>query len=374
MSVQRIHRQTSVPQNFRARRITALILLIFTVGVLTAGWSLANAVFSPVNDPISAKLAEWARGHGMGSLVTGLESLQYDLNPPKVGGTPGSALLKSVSSSYVQTSLRTIVTPSLPNEGKFKSIVTSHGIPLVQVAYMRPDTLHTSYLSAIVWMSGIHTRLEQHPGQSDPGHLSLWSKKTSIADSSAIGLLAAFNGGFKIKDARGGYYDNGHTVGTLVRGAASLVVYRNGKSNIGAWGTDVTMTPDVVSVRQNLQLLIENGQLATNLDAAVKANWGTTVGASTNVWRSGIGVTSTGDLVYVAGDALSAHALAALLQRAGAVRAMQLDINKSWISYMWFTPSAGSNLLTPHKIMDFQRPANRYFSTTSRDFFAVYYR
>jgi hypothetical protein len=266
------------------------------------------------------------------------------------------------------------VTPSLTNEGKFKTVVSSHGIPLVQVAYMRPDTLHTSYLSAIVWMSGTHTRLEQHPGQSDPGHLSLWKKKTSISNSNAMGLLAAFNGGFKIKDARGGYYDNGHTVGTLVPGAASLAVYRNGKSDIGAWGTDVTMTSDVVSVRQNLQLLIENGQLASNLDAAVKANWGTTVGASTDVWRSGIGVTPTGDIVYVAGDALSAHSLAALLQRAGAVRAMQLDINKSWISYMWYTPSAGSTHLTAHKILNFQRPANRYFSTTSRDFFAVYYK
>lgn len=383
MNLRQMHRHSAKPGKYVARRLVAIMVVVFSIGFLSAGWSLANAVFTPVNDPTSAKIAEWARGHGMGSLVTGLESLQYRLNPPKVGGAPSTSLLQSSTQSIkwnssserlLQSALPTVVTPSLPNEGKFKAIVTSHGIPLVQVAYMRPDALHTSYLSAVVWMSGKHTRLVQHPGQVDPGKLSLWSQKPSIVDAKSTGLMAAFNGGFKIKDSRGGYYDNGHTVGTLVPGAASLVVYRNGKSEIGAWGTDLTMTPEVVSVRQNLQLLIENGQLATNLDSAVKANWGTTVGASTNVWRSGIGITATGNLVYVTGDALSAHSLASLLERAGSVRAMQLDINKSWISYMWYTPSTGSTLLTPHKILNFQRPANRYFSTTSRDFFAVYYK
>lgn len=370
-------------RTFVARRIALGLIVVLALGMLSTGWSLANAVMTPVNDPVSAKIAEWARGHGLGSVVTGLESLQYRLNPPKVGGLPTGSLLQSstksinwqsFSESRLHTSLATIVTPSLPNEGKFKAIVTLHGTPIVQVAYLRPDALHTSYLSAVVWMSGKHTRLVQHPGQSDPGRLPLWSTKTSLVNSSTSGLLAAFNGGFKIKDARGGYYQNGHTVGILTTGAASLVVYRDGSTAIGAWGTDVSMTPDVVSVRQNLQLLISNGQLAKNLDVAVRANWGTTVGASTDVWRSGVGITSNGDLVYVAGDALSAHALATLLLHAGAVRAMQLDINKSWISYMWYTPSPTTTSLTPHKILNFQRPANRYFYNTSRDFFAVYYK
>lgn len=370
-------------RHFLQRRIAVSVVLVLSLVFLTGGWSLANAVFTSVNDPTSAKIAEWARGHGMGSVVTGLENLQYRLNPPKVGGAPSASLLKTSTNSVtwnssnerlLQVALPTVVTPSLPNEGKFKAVVTSHGIPLVQVAYLRPDTLHTSYLSAVVWLSGKHTRLELHPGQADPGRLPLWSTKTSIVNSSATGLMAAFNGGFKIKDSRGGYYENGNTVGTLTPGAASLVVYRNGQTDIGTWGSDVTMTPDVVSVRQNLQLLIQNGQLTKNLDVAVRANWGATVGASTNVWRSGIGITSSGNLVYAAGDALSAKTLATLLQRAGAVRAMQLDINKSWVSFMWFTPNTGSNLLTPHKALNFQRPANRYFSTTSRDFYAAYFR
>ena len=277
MSLQSTPRRSHGPKTYIRRRIAVTFALALTIFVLSTGWSLANAVLSPINDPVSAKIAEWARGHGLGSVVTGLEALQYKLNPPKVGGIPLSGLLKGqINSSAsralgafaLQISLPTIVTPGLSGEGRFKTLVKSHGMPLVQVAYLRPDSLHTSYLSAIVWMSGQHTRLEQHPGLTDPGRLSLWSKASSINRAAGSGLMAAFNSGFKIKDSRGGYFENGHTIGVLTKGAASLVVYRNGKSKIGAWDTQVRMSPDVLSVRQNLKLLIDNGRLDTNLDGA----------------------------------------------------------------------------------------------------------
>ena len=350
--------------------------------MIVTGWSVGRAISAPTNDPLSAKVAEWARDHGLGSVVTGLEAVQYRLNPPKIGGAPKIQLLKNQATSAkkataagiaLQESIPSIVNPKLAGEGSFKAVATSHDLPVVQVAYLRPDSLHTSYLSAVLWMSGQHTRLEQHPGQSDPGHLSLWSNKSSLANSASSGLMAAFNGGFKIKDSRGGFYQDGHTVGVLRNGAASLVVYKQGISQIGKWGRDVQMNPDVISVRQNLELLIDKGHLTKDVDAAVMTTWGKTLGGKNFVWRSGIGITAKGDLVYVVGDALSAHSLASLLLRAGAVRAMQLDINKAWISYMWFTPT-DMGKLAPHKAVNFERPASRYFTPTSRDFFAVYYR
>ena len=371
------------PKTFVGRRIVALITMFLIVGFISASWSVGRAVTTSVNDPISAKLAEWGRDHWLGSIVTGLESLQYRLNPPKIGGSPnaialgsrGGAPLSSIlPGSALQKSIPPMVLPALKNEGKFKSVVAVNGASVVQVAYLRPDRLHTSYLSAVVWISGKHSRLSQHPGTSDPGRLSLWSQIPRVSRSAVSGLVATFNGGFKIKDSRGGFYENGHTIGVLRRGAASLVVYKNGTTNIGAWGSEVRMGADVVSVRQNLQLLLQNGKLASNLDAAVRSNWGVTVGPTTDVWRSGIGITANGDLVYVVGDALSAHNLAALLKRAGALRAMQLDINRTWISFMWFSHARNARTLTPHKVLNFQRPANRYFYPTSRDFFAVYYR
>jgi hypothetical protein len=133
------------------------------------------------------------------------------------------------------------------------------------------------------------------------------------------------------------------------------------------------MTSDVVSVRQNLKLLIDNGILSKNIDDAVSSSWGATLGGGMYVWRSGIGITADGDFVYVIGDALSARSLAEIMLKAGVVRGMQLDINRWWVSYMWYEEGKNGRLW-PKKAVEFPRPAYRYQQEASRDFFAVYFR
>ncbi len=374
----------------RVLRLLRTVVVVVLILLLPVGWSLGRAVTAPGTDSMAARVAEWGRDHGMGALVTAGENLQYQLSPPKTGGAPNAqalaaaglgqagATIEAKATTTRQIALHAplvpLASPVLAGEGVFRPVVTVKGQPAVQVAYLRPDSSHTSYLAGVVWMSGKLLRLVQHPGFEDPGHLGLWSQPDTVPASARAGLVATFNSGFKIKDARGAYYADGHTVGALTAGAASLVVYKDGRTDVGAWGSTVSMTPDVVSVRQNLKLLVDGGQLAPNLDSNVQSNWGATIKGAYYVWRSGIGVTKSGDLVFVAGDALSVHSLAALLQRAGAVRAMQLDINVAWISYMWYTPGASVASPVPHKLVAFQRPASRYFTDTSRDFFAVYAR
>lgn len=376
----------------RLARWAAVVLA--AVGVYV-GVTLGQALSAPGTDGVAARVAEWARAQGLGFVVTALERLQYDLHPPKVGGAPDAGLLRQPSSTGTRTSasrtvgassgrtavprvpvhaaLTPVVSPALPGEGLFRPVVTALGMPAVQVAYLRPDTSHTSYLAGVAWMSSRLLRFVQHPGYADPGHLGLWSQPDSVTRERA-GLVATFNSGFKQADSRGGYYDNRHTVGALRTGAASFVVYRDGHVAIGTWGRDVSMAPNVVSVRQNLRLIVEGGRPAPNLETRVQSTWGATLGGAYFVWRSGVGVTASGDLVYVTGNALSAHTLADLLQRAGAVRAMELDINPAWISYMWYAPTNTPAQVAPTKILPFARPADRYLTPTSRDFVAVYSR
>ena len=57
------------------------------------------------------------------------------------------------------------------------------------------------------------------------------------------------------------------------------------------------------------------------------------------MWRSGLGVTADGALVYVGGPGLDIADLANILVRAGAVRAMELDINTDWVNYSTYQPS-----------------------------------
>ena len=90
------------------------------------------------------------------------------------------------------------------------------------------------------------------------------------------------------------------------------------------------------------------------------------------VWRSGIGVDRHGNLIYAAGDNETVGSLAATLVHAGAVRAMELDINSYWVSFIDYgRPGAheATNLLP-----DMTRSALRYLEPDDRDFFAVYAR
>jgi hypothetical protein len=188
-----------------------------------------------------------------------------------------------------------------------------------------------------------------------------------LAGAARNGLVAAFNSAFRVDAARGGFYLDGRTVGTLRTGAASFVIDRQGHASIGMWGRDVQMSGNVVAVRQNLDLLVDGGKAVPGLDANAGGRWGATLGNRLYVWRSGVGITSSGAIIYVAGDRLSASSLAELLRRAGSVRAMELDINPEWTSFVSYPKE--QNLLPT-----MQRKASRYDTTGTRDFFAVHLR
>ena len=93
------------------------------------------------------------------------------------------------------------------------------------------------------------------------------------------------------------------------------------------------MTSQVAAVRQNLKLIVDHGQVPDSVDSNVEAGWGYTLGGGYYVWRSGIGITSDGRVIFVYGPALDVRQLATLLQHAGAVEGMQLDINPFWTTY-----------------------------------------
>ncbi|WP_415086760.1 phosphodiester glycosidase family protein [Micropruina sp.] len=123
------------------------------------------------------------------------------------------------------------------------------------------------------------------------------------------------------------------------------------------------------AVRQNPTLLVDAGQVTDAVRHADSGAFGKTLGDSTYVWRSGVGVTANGDIVTVHGNALSVKTLAQLLQQAGSVRAMQLDINRDWTSYVYYDHRGGlkAKKLTPDQV----RTPTRYLGTSTRDFVSV---
>ncbi|MEY5145009.1 MAG: hypothetical protein RL745_376 [Actinomycetota bacterium] len=350
---------------------------------IVAGICVVDAQSIPGDDPFIVKMGIWGRERGLGFAITWFEQAKYSLHPPTTGGTASveQALQDSgytkapVAPTKVEYDpLRPIAEGSpVPGEGQWRTLIAVGDEPVISAALLRPDSVHTSYLSAVVRINHTRARLQLHPGSEDPGDADRFGIPTKITKDDWSSIIGGFNGGFKIKDARGGFYLNGVTAGTLTDGAASLVTFADGRTTVGQWGRDLTLSADVVAVRQNLRLLVDGGEVTPSADAAVKSTWGATVDGAYHVWRTGIGVRPDGDLVFVLGDALSARSLAQLLQAAGAVRAMQLDINEDWAAFYYFTRPATDATARPkaHKVIKFKRPLERFFSTVTRDFYTI---
>jgi hypothetical protein len=378
----------------RAVRVAGGLVLVFLVWV---AFSIGQALLSPNGGSASSKLAEWARDHYLGPVVTFGEWLTY--NPPKVGGKPSFSLAvpsgEAVSSSsklpdssksgykpkgqgsqpVVPATLASLAGKPLTGEGQWRVLEKVHGEPAVFGTFLR-DATYTSYVNGIVSMDQRLVSFDLHPGSEDPGG-SGWGPDSQpwIPPGSRTGLLATFNGGFKLNSALGGFYLNGHTSGTLTQGAASAVYYKNGTIKIGAWDQTVRMTSSVAGVRQNLKLIVDNGHVPAAVNQDVETNWGATLGGGYYVWRSGLGITRDGRVVFVYGPALDVQDLADLLRRAGAVEGMQLDINPYWMSYEYYQADGHPADPAPVALLPTQQQtAYRYYSPYSRDFTAAYAR
>jgi hypothetical protein len=366
-------------------RTVRVILVLIAVFCVWVGISVGQALVAPGGGSTSSKLAEWARDHYLGPVVTFGEWLTY--NPPKVGGKPGFSLAAppgvTASQQYhaahgfqpnIPEKLTSFARPPLSGEGVWRVLETVKGEPAIFGTLLRPDAVHTSYVAGIVSLDQRLVSFQLRPGAEDPGPGN-WKASSWIPPGTRRGLLATFNGGFKLDSAGGGFYLNGATKGALVNGAASVVYYRNGAIKIGAWGSEVRMTPNVVGVRQNLKLLIDHGKIPASVNNDVLGAWGATLGGGYYVWRSGIGITEDGRVIFVYGPSLNAQDLANLLKRAGAVEAMQLDINPEWMSFEYYQAHGHPSDPTPVNLLPTQQQsAYRYYSVYSRDFTVVYAR
>ncbi len=377
----RIRTKRPTRRRFWARRIGVLVL----VWLVWLTWSLGGALMAPGTDTTTAKLAEWARFNGMGWAVDELEQIQYQLDPPKVGGrlaggipevsTPRPTRTASATSTPKTPTLTALAPipvqarPALPEEGVWQTLVSLHGRPAIRAAFLRPDSQHTSYLVGVAWLDQKLVSMVLHPGYSVPGG-SGWSQPFYVPTSRRDALLATFNSGFTMQDNNGGYWQDGQSASPLRQGAASMVVYKDGHVDVLKWN-GAAPGPEVAAVRQNLGMLVEGGKISADVNSTTTRTWGKTVGNTTFVWRSALGVRKDGSLVFVVGASMSVPTLANIVRDAGAVDAMELDINKAWTNFMTYThPSAG--VAVPHMLTKDAHPnPYRYLQPSSRDFVAV---
>ncbi len=334
----------------------------------------------PSSLPLGVRSLEWLRSHGAAFLVDDVERWYYEWTAPKPGG-PTLTTIPQVAGQpapppkarvlgYRPPRVTPAILPALPHEGVWLPVgPTVDGAAPVLVTDFRSDATYPRIVAYVAWIDHSRTNLALYPGRYEPPAASPRGPM-QVPYGERWRLLATFNSGFTYSDGHGGFVVNGHVDEPLERGSGTLVAYRNGTVNVVDWAGSPSGGPGVVLARQNLPLIVDHGKPNPNLNDGPQ--WGATLGNAIRVWRSGIGIDRHGNLIYAAADYQTVGSLAAILIRAGAVRAMQLDINTEWPSFISYDAwgAREPSKLVPNPLQS----AERYLVPDDRDFFAVYRR
>jgi hypothetical protein len=382
---------TRIPtrRRVRPRRVIALAACLSLIPVLISYGSMLTA---RSNSSLGVRTVEWLRANGARGLVDRVETLYYTLNAPAKGGPALHALPHQAGlgsgvpvSTGVGSRTRTrrrrrrvivrpapitpVIHPALPGEGRWHRTFAGGGRqPPLLITSFRPEPAYPRLVAGVAWIDQARTSIWLYPGIQEPAVTMSSRGPEEVPTDRRHHLLATFNSAFKLADSGGGFASGGHTYATMKNGLATVLRYRDGRVGVVDWEGGAAVGRNVVYARQNLALIVNHGRLNPNLSNGPE--WGATLGNSVMVWRSGIGIDRHGNLLYAAADYMTVHSLAEILKRAGALRAMEMDINAYWPSFITYRSPGGhdpANLLP-----DMQRSPYRYLTPDDRDFFAVY--
>jgi hypothetical protein len=297
--------------------------------------------------------------------VTTMKTAVMQATPPKIAPlTP-----------MPTTTIPAMVTPALDGEGTWSVLETAPGkynyLPLDAQTFIRPDPNYPYAVVSVLKFDARFMRMHLVAGTGEPGG-TLKNYGTGIVDpvdQADNALLATFNGGFKYADGAFGLMTNGKVYVPPQQKAATLAITAGGKLMIGAWGVDPQLNdnnPNLLAYRQNASLLIDNGAISSLANDG--ASWGGTILNSEYTWRSGLGITAQGDLIYAAGNALLPLTLGKALKAAGAVMGMEDDINEFWTRAFLYQQNAGTYTITKLN-SQMQGTGYEYLKGDLRDFF-----
>jgi len=279
------------------------------------------------------------------------ESLYYN---------PGFTLEKISTLSYF---------PLFPGEREWDQIYNGTSGALMAKAFVRPDPQRSYAVAYLVKMNMNNLILSAAAGIVEPGgYKNPGPGKVPMDTQNSGKLIAAFNGGFQQKDGHYGMIVGDKTYLPLQKDLATLVAYNNAKPQIINY-TGQDLGKDVTIVRQNGPMLLENSKDVTSSNEWNMQTWGLTTTNSMYTWRSGIGITKDGNLIYAAGPSLVPQTLATALKAAGAVNAMQLDINPVWVRFVIFNNFSNNSYKYYSLTKDMVNGGSQYLTGYQKDFF-----
>ena len=280
---------------------------------------------------------------------------------PATSSEPTAVLTPPPSNSPVATA---VTPPAVPGVTWHHTGATSaDGSQLVDVAHVHGESI------ALMWMDAPALSFRYIPGYQYPEG----SPQRSIDQKPSTwvpNMVAAFNGGFHLKDDVGGYFYDGQLIKRLRPGLASVDISTTGHISVGVWDRTIASTSGFEAIRQNLPPLVWHGRPQA-YPSDSNSTWGQANGGLAQANRTALGERKDGTVIFAYGYDVQAYELADALANAGVRTAVMLDMNKSWPTGFYYEQQ-GSGTPRGHRILpQIYREPSTYFHQFKKDFFVA---
>ncbi len=186
-------------------------------------------------------------------------------------------------------------------------------------------------------------------------------------------VVATFNGAFKTTHGEYGMMVDKRILIPPVAGAASVIVDDQGRTGLGSWPQTADIPGNIVSFRQNLDPLVEDGRA----NPTGRYVWGWQLqGQSVMTHRTALCVTPTGHLYYAFGKEVDGPTLGRALKQAGCSYGIHLDMNPGHCGFVFTEVHDLKRGEFTFKLADSEMKINpdRYARWSAKDFFYVMVR
>ncbi|MEB2312806.1 MAG: hypothetical protein OZ921_13835 [Sorangiineae bacterium] len=247
--------------------------------------------------------------------------------------------------------------------------------PYFYRTFIRPDVKRPYSEVELVAMDMRQLELGMQAGFEDPKPLTgppgdgRLPRDKNILDR----VVATFNGAFKTTHGAYGMMVDRRVLLPPVPGAASVVVTSAGDAGLGSWPRTDQIPSDIVSFRQNLDPLVEDGVA----NPTGRYIWGWQLsGTSVMTQRTALCVTPQGQLFYAWGKEIDGPTLGKALRQAGCSYGIHLDMNPAHCGFV-FTDiiDLKARSYTLEKLdPGMQIASDKYLRWSAKDFFYVMVR
>jgi hypothetical protein len=398
-----------------ARSLLIAIGVAFVAVQMTTTWSFGSYVLRDNGDTMQQRVVTWARDHRLGWLVDRAEEYLYSTPPSRTPAarlslgehvvpatapprptTPASTTTVPASTPtlpapatvapvtdppttvppttappppWSPAPVAPLVDPPLDGEGQWQPVAAAEGGAAVWAMSLRPLGAYPSVTASMAIFDTSRLRAGLFNGSEIPGGRG-WQRGNKVPEDLQPAVVAAFNGGFRLEHIKGGYETEGRVVKRLIDGEATLAISRSGEITIGQLGRDLTDDGTWLSLRQNLPLMVDDGVSQVANHASVW--WGTDYHNKIYVTRSAVCLVADGHFGYATVGPVDAPMMADALVAMGCVRAMQLDINGQWPTFVTYGTKDDGSRQGAFLDRRMGGDVNRYLHGSSREFIALF--